>query len=52
MYLVLSWNKEISFRLETCESFLSVDGCYESVVLITCDKNVKNVQNRNSALFC
>ena len=25
------------FRVETCESFLSVDGFRESVVLIACD---------------
>ena len=45
VYFVLSWSEGIPlFRVETCESFLSVDGCHESVVLITCDKNV---QKRN-----
>ena len=44
IYFVLSWSEGIPFRVETCESFLSVDGCHESVVLITCDKNV---QKRN-----
>ena len=36
--------KESHFSVEACESFLSVDGCHESAVLITCDKNV---QKRN-----
>ena len=40
----ISWSEGIPFRGETCESFLSVDGCHESVVLIMCDKNV---QKRN-----
>ena len=31
-------------KQEACESFLSVDGCHESAVLITCDKNI---QKRN-----
>ena len=44
VYFVLSWREGIPFRLKTCESFLSVDGCHESVVLITCGKNV---QKRN-----
>ena len=44
VYFVLSWSEGIPFRVETCESFLSVDGCRESVVLIACDKNV---QKRN-----
>ena len=44
VYFVLSWSEAISFRVETCESFLSVDGCHKSVLLITCDKNV---QKRN-----
>ena len=35
-YFVLSWSERVPFRVETCESFLSVDGCHESVVLITC----------------
>ena len=41
VYFVLSWSEGIPFRVETCESFLSVYGCRESVVLITCDKNVQ-----------
>ena len=44
IYFILSWSEGIPFRVETCESFLSVDGCHESVVLVTCDKNV---QKRN-----
>ena len=44
VYFVLSGDEGIPFRVETCESFLSVDGCHEKVVLITCDKNV---QKRN-----
>ena len=44
VYFVLSGDEGIPFRVETCESFLSVDGCHEQVVLITCDKNV---QKRN-----
>ena len=40
-YFVLSWSEGIPFSVETCESFLSVDGCHESAVLITCDKNVQ-----------
>ena len=49
VYFVLSWSEGIPFRVETCESFLSVDGCHESAVLIACDKNV---QKRNCiALF-
>ena len=44
VYFVLSWSEGIPFRVETCESFLLVDGCHESAVLITCDKNV---QKRN-----
>ena len=39
VYFVLSWNEGIPLLVETCESFLSVGGCHESVVLITCDKN-------------
>ena len=38
VYFVLSWSEGIPFPVETCE--VSVDGCPESVVLITCDKNV------------
>ena len=41
VYFVLSWSEGIPFRVEICESFLSVDGCHESVVLITCDENVQ-----------
>ena len=44
VYFVLSRSEGIPFRVETCESFLSVDRCHESVVLITCDENV---QKRN-----
>ena len=44
VYFVLSGDEGIPFRVETCESFLSVDGCHESVVLITYDENV---QKRN-----
>ena len=35
-YFVLSWSEGIPFCVETCESFLSVDGCHESFILITC----------------
>ena len=41
VYFVLSWSEGIPFRVETCESLLSVDGCHESIVLIMCDKNVQ-----------
>ena len=44
VYFVLSRSEGIPFRVETCESFLSLGGCHESVVLITCDENV---QKRN-----
>ena len=40
VYFVMSWSEGIPFRVETCESFLSVNGCHESVVLITCDKKL------------
>ena len=36
VYFVLSWSEGIPFSVETCESFLSVEGCHESAVLITC----------------
>ena len=32
VYFVLSWSEGIPFRVETCESLLSVDGCHKSVV--------------------
>ena len=48
VYFVLSWSEGIPFREETCESFLSADGCHESVVLNTCDKNV---QKRNCSVL-
>ena len=48
VYFVLSWGDGIPFRVETCESFLSVDGCHESVVVITCDKNA---QKRNCTVL-
>ena len=38
---LLSWSEGIPFRVETCESFISVDWCHESVTLITCDWNVE-----------
>ena len=41
---MLSWSAGIPSREEPRESFLSVDGCHEITVLITCDKNV---QKRN-----
>ena len=41
VYFVLSWSEGITFRVETCESTFLVDGCHESVVLITRDKNVQ-----------
>ena len=28
---VLSWSERVSFRVETCESFLSVDGCHKNM---------------------
>ena len=37
VYFVLLWSEGIPFSVETCESFLSVDGCHESAVLITCE---------------
>ena len=40
VYFVLSWSERLLFRIETCESFLLVDRCHETVVLIACDKNV------------
>ena len=49
VYFVLSWSEGITFRVETCESTFLVDGCHESVVLITRDKNV---QKHNDNMKC
>ena len=38
------WSERIPFRVQTCERFLASNGCHESVILSTCDKNV---QTRN-----